>query len=278
MARRDELDLLEQDATAAPPQDEPAREPGQAPEVPVSPPFQFRNLLQSTLGRFKGPGVAFSWKSLLDVPKNVLSRIKNPETPFSWKSLLDVPKNVLSRIKNPETPFSWKTLLNIPKNILSRFNDPETPFSWKSLLSWKILVPAGIAVVLIAVGSVFYIQSRQEEAAQMAAEKAKQMASVLVVHEAVFPDFSIDIKDARGQYRFLQCDVTLEFQAGVELTEDRKAEIRKVIYRAAQKKGQELIQVSDAGSRLKNEMHGELRDLLGEGALKNIYFTRYVLI
>jgi flagellar basal body-associated protein FliL len=171
-----------------------------------------------------------------------------------------------------------QSVLNL-KSILARLRHPATLFKWKTLLSWKILVPAGVAVVLVAAGSVSYLQFRQKEAAQMAAEKAKQMAAAVpVVHEAVFPDFSIDIKDTRGQYRFLQCDITLEFQAGVELTEDRKAEIRKVIYRAAQKKGQELIRVSDSGSRLKKEMHDELRDLLGEAALKDIYFTRYVLI
>jgi flagellar basal body-associated protein FliL len=115
--------------------------------------------------------------------------------------------------------------------------------------------------------------------AQRAAEKAKQAAlAVPIVQEAVFPDFSIDIKDARGQYRFLQCDITLEFQTGVELTEDRKAEIRRVIYWAAQKKGPELIRVSDSGSRLKKEMHNDLRSLLGEDTLKEIYITRYVFI
>ncbi len=103
-------------------------------------------------------------------------------------------------------------------------------------------------------------------------------SAVPVVHEAAFPDFSIDIKDARGQYRFLQCDITLEFQSGVELTEDRKAEIRKVIYLAARKNGSELIRATDSGRRLKKEMREELRSLLGESALKEIYFTRYVLI
>ena len=68
MARRVDLDLLEQDASTAPPQDAPPAsgpEPGQAPEVRVSLRFRFRNLLQNTLARFKRPDVAFNWKSLL---------------------------------------------------------------------------------------------------------------------------------------------------------------------------------------------------------------------
>jgi flagellar basal body-associated protein FliL len=213
MARRVDLDLLEQDAMTAPPQDAtPASgtEPGQAPEVRGSLRFRFRNLLQKTVGRFKSPDVAFHWKSLL---------------------------------------------------------------------RWKVLVPAGAAVALLVSASVVYVLFQKQEAVRVAAEQKRLAASTVpVVREAVFADFSIDLKDARGRYRFLQCDVTIEFQSGVELTEDRKVEIRKVIYLAAKKKGTELIRVSDSGEKFKKEIRDELRDLLGEGALKDIYITRYVLI
>ena len=213
MARRVDLDLLEQDASAAPPQDAPPAsgpEPGQAPEVRVSLRFRFRNLLQNTLARFKRPDVAFNWKSLL---------------------------------------------------------------------RWKVLVPAGAAVALLVSASVVYVLTQKQEAARLAAEqKSLAVTTVPVVREAVFADFSIDLKDAQGRYRFLQCDVTIEFQSEVTLTEDRKVEIRKIIYMSAKKKGTELIRVSDSGERFKKEMRNELRDLLGEGALKDIYITRYVLI
>jgi len=213
MARRVELDLLEQDSMTAPPQgatDAAGTEAGQAPEVRASLSFRFRNLLQKTLFRFKRPDV---------------------------------------------------------------------PFSWKSLLSWKIIVPAGAAVVLIAAATVSTVLIKQREAEQAAAEQKKQaVAAVSTVREAVFPDFSIDLKDSQGRYRFLQCDVTLEFESAVELTEDRKVEIRKVIYLSAKKKGPELIRVPDSGDRFKKEMRDELRDLLGEGTLKDIYITRYVMI
>ena len=213
MARRVDLDLLEQDASTAPPQDAPPAsgpEPGQAPEVRVSLRFRFRNLLQNTLARFKRPDVTFNWKSLL---------------------------------------------------------------------RWKVLVPAGAAVALLVSASAVYVLTQKQEAARLAAEQKSLAASTVpVVREAVFADFSIDLKDAQGRYRFLQCDVTLEFQSEVTLTEDRKVEIRKIIYMSAKKKGPELIRVSDSGERFKKEMRGDLRDLLGEGALKDVYITRYVLI
>jgi len=213
MARRVDLDLLEQDASAAPPQDAPPAsgpEPGQAPEVRVSLRFRFRNLLQNTLARFKRPDVAFNWRSLL---------------------------------------------------------------------RWKVLVPAGAAVALLVSASAVYVLTQKQEAARLAAEQKSLAASTVpVVREAVFADFSIDLKDAQGRYRFLLCDVTIEFQSEVSLTEDRKVEIRKIIYMSAKKKGTALIRVSDSGERFKKEMRSELRDLLGEGALKDIYITRYVLI
>jgi len=168
---------------------------------------------------------------------------------------------------------------NLLQNTLGRFKRPDVAFNWKSLLGWKVLVPAGVAVALLVSASVVYVLTQKQEAARIAAEQKSQAATAVpVVREAVFADFSIDLKDAQGRYRFLQCDVTLEFQSEVTLTEDRKVEIRKIIYMSAKKKGPELIRVSDSGERFKKEMRGELRDLLGEGALKDVYITRYVLI
>jgi flagellar basal body-associated protein FliL len=168
---------------------------------------------------------------------------------------------------------------NLLRNTVGRFKRPDVPFNWKSLLSWKVLVPAGAAVALLVSASVGYVLFQKQETVRVAAEQKNQAASAVpVVREAVFADFSIDLKDAQGRYRFLQCDVTLEFQSEVTLTEDRKVEIRKIIYMSAKKKGPELIRVSNSGERFKKEMRDELRDLLGEGALKDIYITRYVLI
>jgi len=168
---------------------------------------------------------------------------------------------------------------NLLQNTLGRFKRPDVAFNWKSLLGWKVLVPAGAVVALLVSASVVYVLTQKQEAARIAAEQKIQAATAIpVVREAVFADFSIDLKDAQGRYRFLQCDVTLEFQSEVTLTEDRKVEIRKIIYMSAKKKGPELIRVSDSGERFKKEMRGELRDLLGEGALKDVYITRYVLI
>ncbi len=172
--------------------------------------------------------------------------------------------------------FRFRSLL---EKTLSRFRRPGAPFDGKGLLNWKVLTAGLAAAVLVsgAVASLLVFQHREAE--RVAAEqKAPAVAAPPVVREAAFPDFSIDLKDARGRYRFLQCDVTLEFHEAVELTEDRKVEIRKVIYLAAKKKGPEWIASPESGKRFKKDVREELRGILGEGALKDIYVTRYVLI
>lgn len=165
------------------------------------------------------------------------------------------------------------------QKTFSRFRRPKSPFDWKALLNWKVLT-AGLAVAVLLSGAVVsFLVLRHQEAERVAAEQKTPAVSIApVVREAAFPDFSIDIKDARGRYRFLQCDVTVEFNEAVELTEDRKVEIRRVIYLAARKKGPEWIASPDSGKRFKKEVREQLRVILGEGALKDIYVTRYVLI
>lgn len=161
----------------------------------------------------------------------------------------------------------------------ARLRRAEEPFSWKTLLNWKILA-AGLTAIALVAGSVgSFLFFRHQETVRIAAEqKTQAVAATPVVREADFPDFSIDIKDTKGRYRFLQCDVTVEFREAVELTEDRKVEIRRVIYLAARKKGLEWIASPDSGRRFKKDVREELRLLLGAAALKDIYVTRYVLI
>jgi flagellar basal body-associated protein FliL len=223
------------------------------------------------------------------MPPGGPSQASVPERPPSLLSRLrTLFVNVLLRIglRRRGITFNWKSLLKLmsPAMIerlraILAFARSDTPFAWKSLLSWKVLVPAGLAVVLVVTAVVSVVLYRQREAERAEAGKQIQTASAVpVVHEAAFPDFSIDIKDAHGRYRFLQCDVTLEFVAAVEMTDERRTDIRRIIYLAARKKGHELIRVSDSGIRFKKEVHDDLRHLLGEGALKDVYITRYVLL
>ena len=168
---------------------------------------------------------------------------------------------------------------SLREKTLSRFRRSGVPFDGKALLNWKVLTAVLAAAVFLSGAVAAFLAFQHGEAERVAAEqKAQDVAAVPVVREAAFPDFSIDLKDARGRYRFLQCDVTIEFHEAVELTEDRKVEIRRVIYLAAKKKGPEWIASPDSGKQFKKDVREELRGILGGGALKDIYVTRYVLI
>jgi len=172
--------------------------------------------------------------------------------------------------------FRFRSLL---AKTLSRFRGPDAPFDWKVFLNWKILAAGLAAAAVLSGAAASLLHLRHQEAERIAAEqRTAAVAAVPAVHEAAFPDFSIDIQDGRGRYRFLQCDVTVEFHRAVELTEDRKVEIRRVIYLAAKKKGPEWLGKPDSGSRFKKDVGDELRGVLGEGTLKDVYVTRFVWI
>jgi len=172
--------------------------------------------------------------------------------------------------------FRFRSLL---AKTLCRFRGPDAPFDWRALLNWKILAAGLAAAVLVSGAVASFLHLRHQEAERIAdARQTAAVAAVPAVHEAAFPDFSIDIQDGRGRYRFLQCDITVEFHRAVELTEDRKVEIRRVIYLAAKRKGPDWLGKPDSGSRFKKDVREELRGVLGEGTLKDVYVTRFVWI
>lgn len=182
----------------------------------------------------------------------------------------------------PAPPKRMSLLLRLRaclQRALGVFRRPGTPLGWRALLNWKVLAAgvAGLLLLSAAAGSFVYFRQQGEERIA-AGQQTAAVAAVPAVHEAAFPDFSIDIQDGRGRYRFLQCDITVEFHRAVELTEDRKVEIRRVIYLAAKRKGPDWLGKPDSGSRFKKDVREELRGVLGEETLKDIYVTRFVWI
>ncbi len=163
---------------------------------------------------------------------------------------------------------------------LSQFRKAKGGIAWKSLLNWKILLPAGAGLVLLVSIVIAYTVYRHEESARLAAEERKRVESAATpaVREAVFADFSIDLIDPKGQFRFLECEVTLEFQSETQITEDKRVDVRRAIYLAARKAGYEQLRRSVSGAGLKNGLREELKTIFGNEALKEIYITKYVLI
>jgi flagellar basal body-associated protein FliL len=91
--------------------------------------------------------------------------------------------------------------------------------------------------------------------------------------------FAVNIKDGQGNYRVLLCDVTVELNGSGAAVQDKTLELRKIVYRSIRNRGLEVIQKTPKiSSRLVKEMENELNGILGEGVVKQIYFTKYTLL
>jgi flagellar basal body-associated protein FliL len=94
-----------------------------------------------------------------------------------------------------------------------------------------------------------------------------------------FKDFIIDLKDTSGKSKILICDIAIdvsENQDAAKLVND--ADVRDIIYRTAKGKSAVALRSLEERKRLKDEMARELGKILGEGIVKNVYFTNYIII
>ena len=104
---------------------------------------------------------------------------------------------------------------------------------------------------------------------------------VSVVLEAAnierFDDFVISMKDDHGNYRVLICDIALELSKDAKISESR-VNIRRTIYKAAKKKRIDQVMTHNFRKTLKKAIKFELNNYLGEKIIKQVYFTRFVLM
>jgi len=82
-----------------------------------------------------------------------------------------------------------------------------------------------------------------------------------------------DRKDAGGDGRILVCSVALQLCRGMKLTKERVL-LRKIIYEQLQ----ELPPAGGVGKRQKARIKDKLNAFMGNAIVKNVYFTRFVLL
>jgi flagellar basal body-associated protein FliL len=91
--------------------------------------------------------------------------------------------------------------------------------------------------------------------------------------------FAVNIRDAQGNYRILACDVALELNRGADAAKDRMLELRKAVYKTVRGNGSQILQKSPkTRKQLLKDIEKEVNGILGEGAVKQAYFTRYTLL
>lgn len=91
--------------------------------------------------------------------------------------------------------------------------------------------------------------------------------------------FMVNLRDGQGNYRVLVCDVVLEMNPGWETAGDRSPDLRKIIYRTVRTNVDPILQKSAKIRRqILKEIEKNVNGTLGEGAIRQVYFTKYMLL
>ncbi|MBW2569457.1 MAG: flagellar basal body-associated FliL family protein [Deltaproteobacteria bacterium] len=154
----------------------------------------------------------------------------------------------------------------------------------------KELVIACLCIVLLA-GSWFVMDQRSEirsqklEVGSQKSEVGSQKPEVGSQKSEVrdqgfckegfecFNDFIVYLKDDRGKDRVLICDVVVELNQKMELSQ-KKIELRKNIYNTLKK----LSGFSEIKRELKEEIKSSLNKFMDDEIIKDVYFTKFVLL
>lgn len=160
-----------------------------------------------------------------------------------------------------------------------------------------LIVAPAFMVVLVIVGVLwFYLTRTDTEVAKLKsgtpvnlienkkpedAEKiSKQTAAEPVKTKKIyFNNFFIDLKDKTGKSKILMCDVAVNVGESGNATElENRKDIRNLIYQTATGKNAIVLRSIEERKRLKNELLQELNKMLGDGIIKDVYFTNYLIL
>lgn len=174
---------------------------------------------------------------------------------------------------------------------------PLSGRKWALNKLFLLVVPALVAVLVVITGVLWFYLARTDTAMtrlksgtpaamienkeSIKAEKiSKQTASEPVkTNKAYFAGFIIDLKDKTGKSKILMCDVAVNVSEGGNAAElETRTDIRSLIYQAATGKNAGVLRSLEERKKLKNELLRELNKMLGDGIIKDVYFTNYVIM
>lgn len=170
--------------------------------------------------------------------------------------------------------------------IMPEAQDGSIPLKEKWALNKLLLIVVPVLIVVLVIGGAlwFYlgkdnsnlsrpqIDSHPESNPAATVELAKQ-------NFVYFKDFIIDLKDKSGKGKILLCDVVIDLSEDKVITElASNRDIRSTIYLAAKTKSPIALRSIEERKRLKKEILQEMNKMLGEGIVKNVYFTNYIIM
>jgi flagellar basal body-associated protein FliL len=146
-------------------------------------------------------------------------------------------------------------------------------FTW---LTRKKIIIAAILFAFSGIVGVSLLLSAGKKASYV--DYSTELAEIKPVYEnsEILDNFTIDLRDDKGQYRVLVCDIAIVLNPDKKISEN-KCEVRKKAYNALKNKGKYILTSSKAYRTIKKEMRDELDGLLG-GGVKEVYFTKFILL
>ena len=154
-----------------------------------------------------------------------------------------------------------------------------------------LLIAAPVLIVVLVVGGFLWLYLAKDSSSYIQVSQVTYTDSwtrknaVGTVHElpklniAYFKDFIIDLKDKNGKSKILLCDLAFDLSEDKVITElETDEDIRSIIYLTAKTKSAVALKSIEERKRLKKELLQELNKMLGEGIVKNVYFTNYLIM
>ncbi len=173
--------------------------------------------------------------------------------------------------------------LEIPlpaRTLPAEGEDGKIPGRW-STSKW-LWIAALVLVMLIAAGGVSYWwKGAPKTALRLPGNEALLATSSLQRKPltAEVNDFVITINDDRGKCLVMTCDLTFELSPGQDvILQQNIAEVRKIIYDTLKRKSIVFPLEPRIKSVLKEEINKSVSGFLGGDGIKNIYFTKFVVI
>jgi flagellar basal body-associated protein FliL len=118
----------------------------------------------------------------------------------------------------------------------------------------------------------------QAKKTALAREKAAAQALVTAAPRLVFRDFLIPLPEGNG-YRILQINFVAELGKNRKQADlNANAGIRRQVMNAIQLRGNELLVSAKNRDLLKKDLVGLMNQILGEGAVTNVYLTDFTFI
>jgi flagellar basal body-associated protein FliL len=152
------------------------------------------------------------------------------------------------------------------------------PLLWISVISGTAL--ALIAAVSLWIHTGYNTKAPVSQKVEVASGNSTILKEQGVKEEMIlFKDFIIDLKDRKDHIAVIFCDLAIEPEEARFATAIKKhTGTRNMIYSLLKtKKAAEFTSV-DHRAALKTELKKDLNGLLGEEAVKNIYFSRLEVI